>query len=381
MIGFSPLPHRVFEPPLVANPHTAPMATTTSSNQGLKRLASSREELERSWHSSAVLLHSISGSRDSLDDEAPPAERTFKRQRTLDSTVNAMTGVSTTPTPAPEYSSLVDRMRIRPDNRPPPHPTKDDTSHRPPPKAGWYHGHLDAMGNRHGIGHTLHDDGTEYDGTYVHDVMEGWGRYKFTTVQQLVSFPQGGKGGVSSTTLHRVTERVFEGVFEGGTPRGRGVMISTVVDSLPPSCVAAVTSMTDGMEVQYVKVVYDVGYYREDGRAVGEGARFTYSKSTSMNEWEEVCTRTWNGECSGVKVGRSYGEWVCDCLNLQSYPESWDSSTFCFFDGAAVMSSSSLAGCFREASNSPTALSSSLITSSSTLDTGKDASTSSPFLA
>ncbi|KAL7489212.1 hypothetical protein ACHAW6_014804 [Cyclotella cf. meneghiniana] len=313
MIGFSPLPygdpnHRMLNNPLVASSNVTPLATTAS--QGLKRLASSREELERSWNSPPPggLLHSVSCSRDSFDEDSA-VERTFKRQRTIeiDSPVD-----SPMATPTPEYSSIVGGLRINPDNRP---PRQDQTPRRHPVKAGWYHGQVDYVGNRHGRGHTAHDDGTEYHGSYVNDLMDGWGRYKFTTVKQLVSFPSRQAGAMHSATLHRVTERVFEGVFENDKPSGKGMMITTVIDSVP-QCVA-----TTGMEVKYVKVVYDVGFYKEDGRQVGEGARFTYTKSTSMTEWEEVCTRTLSGECSGLKVDRSYGNWVCDCLNMPSYPE------------------------------------------------------------
>ena len=172
-------------------------------------------------------------------------------------------------------------------------------------KAGWYTGPFSASG-RHGTGSTKHDDGTCYYGEYVNDCMEGWGRYTFTPVRQMVT----GTSPEGVVVYHRVTERVFEGQFVQDLPLGKGWMVTTVTDSQKPP--------SNHNQEQYVKVMYDVGYYREE-KTVGEGVRFTYTKT--LNGWEEVCTRTNGGVCSGVKVMRGYGTWVCDCLGLDSYPE------------------------------------------------------------
>lgn len=193
-------------------------------------------------------------------------------------------------------------VRINPDNRPPKDIMSDDS---PQIKAGWYSGHLSYSGNRHGNGTTKHDDGTSYTGEYANDLMEGYGKYTFTTMKQLVH--------LEGMKLHRVTDKVFEGKFVQDVPGGAGVMITTIVDSEPERV------QSSGIDVKYVKVVYDVGYYNRDGKAVGEGARFTYTK-TSMTDWKEVCTRLWSGEETGVVVGRSYGEWICDCLGMTSVP-------------------------------------------------------------
>jgi hypothetical protein len=269
MIGVTPHP-----PPQVFHP------TTTG-----KRLASTRQELERSWHSSghfstsarAHVLHSISCSADEDD-----TDRSFKRQRTNESVDIAVRSIM----------NPVNGVRINPDNRPP-KPLSTTI------KAGWYSGHLDYMGNRHGMGCTQHDDGSSYEGSYANDVMEGWGKYTFTTMKQLVS--------LEGRRMHRTTERVFTGNFVENGPSGKGVMTTTVIDSDP------------SMEIKYVKVIHDVGYYKHDGRCVGEGVRFAYTRSWTTG-WEERYTRTNGGVCTGVNVTRGYGEWVCDCLGLEEYP-------------------------------------------------------------
>ncbi|KAL7509549.1 hypothetical protein ACHAXN_009559 [Cyclotella atomus] len=286
MIGFSPRPFDA--PPF-------PTSTHPSTNQN-KRLASSREELESSWHSSspfstsarAQVLHTISCNSTSSDDlNIEINDRSFKRQRTNDS-------IDTS-----NRQKFVSAVRISPDNRPPKpvYFMSDDTI-----KAGWYTGTVNYIGQRSGHGLTKHDDGTEYDGEYLNDVMHGWGKYKFTTMKQLVN--------LNGRTMHRVTERVFEGSFDNGKSEGKGRMITTVIDT---------ESKMNGV---YVKVVYDCGYYRGDGEAVGEGTRFTFTRSSVCNEWKEVCTRLSCGECTGMVTSREYGEWVCDCLGLDGlYPE------------------------------------------------------------
>ena len=300
MIGFSSLS---YPPP----PQNQVFPHSNANNGGLKRLASSREELERSWHSDgsfsnsarAHVLHSISCSGDEIDNE----ERCFKRQRTNDS-------VDVVDRNNP-LQHVVSGVRIHPENRPPKLLDAMDMEEQPNRtrallKPGWYTGQLGYCGNRHGFGSTTHDDGTAYQGSYVNDAMEGNGKYKFTPLKQLVT--------LDGTRLHRVTETVFEGNFVNDEPKGKGMFITTIIDSVPERI------QSSGIDVKYVKVMYDVGYYKANGKACGEGVRFTYTR-TSMTDWEEVCTRTNNGECTGLVVGRSYGVWVCDCLGLDGYPQ------------------------------------------------------------
>lgn len=308
MIGFLESPYGD------ANHHIDNPIAAPASN---KRLASTREELERSWHSSgtfstsarAQVLHSISCS-ESLDEIE--GGRSFKRQRTNESVDASMfvSGVTINP---------VSGLRIAPDNRPPKSGGVDMRSpqdnNAPSIKAGWYQGQVDYMGNRHGKGHTKHDDGTEYEGDYVNDLMEGWGKYRFTTMKQLVSFPASAMSAhMHSPTLHRVTDKVFEGLFIRDEPVGRGILTTTIVDSVPERVASS------GIDIKYAKIMHDVGFYKADGKPVGEGARFTYSRTTTTG-WEEVCTRLHDGQCTGVKTDRSYATWVCDCLGLP-YPKA-----------------------------------------------------------
>lgn len=218
------------------------------------------------------MLHSVSRSNDECD-------RSFKRQRTNDS-VDTL-----------QQRRYVTNLQIDPLDR----PSGSMSDCNIPIKAGWYTGPISSSG-RHGTGSTKHDDGTHYSGEYVNDRMEGWGEYTFTLMRQMVTSNQG--------VFHRVTEKVFKGQFVQDLPLGKGFMITTTTDS-------------QNNQEQFVKVTYDVGFYREE-RTVGEGVRFTYTKT--HNGWKEVCTRTDGGVCSGLVVGRSYGIWLCDCLGLDSYP-------------------------------------------------------------
>ena len=200
--------------------------------------------------------------------QPPELDRSFKRQRTLDV--------------LPRPSNIV------------------VTSSRIP--SGWYTGSLDDNGHRVGYGTTQHDDGTMYTGYYVKNEREGWGESRIPVVRQ------------ETTTWYRTTERVFRGNFKNDAPCGKGMLITTVMD---------VPKEEDTLT--YVRVTFDVGSYQPDGQCVGEGVRFCYTQTRSSHsrnrtEWVEECRRTRNGECTGVVVGRGYGEWVCDCLGLSSYP-------------------------------------------------------------
>ena len=146
----------------------------------MKRLASCREELERSWEgvTNVPLRHCISNDNDIMgmtsddeDDGNLHMHGRAKRRRTIspnnngDNSSNYMMEEDDDCRTQPLTKSL----RISPSNRP--------RLTSVPIKAGWYEGEVDEFGNRHGMGITKNDDGTEYEGTYYKDIMEGNGRY------------------------------------------------------------------------------------------------------------------------------------------------------------------------------------------------------------
>ena len=161
---------------------TVPNNITNGNNHGgTKRLASCREELERSWEGvAAPLRHCISNDNNDImgmmtsddeDDYGNLMHGRAKRRRTIspnngDNNNNYMMEEDDChPQPLINKS-----MRISPSNRP--------RLTSVPIKAGWYEGEVDEFGNRHGMGITRNDDGTEYEGPYYRDVMEGSnGRY------------------------------------------------------------------------------------------------------------------------------------------------------------------------------------------------------------
>ena len=188
---------------------------------GMKRLASCREELERSWqlsnsssssnsisndntntnnnmmmmqdsssssnnnnnnnNNNNTLRHCISNDNDmgmtsASDDEdnTDYGTRVVKRRRTIHAT-NFTNGLSNDMTMMEDHHcgmvpGTTRAIRISPATRP--------RQTEVPIKAGWYDGEVDGNGARHGQGITRNDDGTEYEGPYDKDIMEGSdGRY------------------------------------------------------------------------------------------------------------------------------------------------------------------------------------------------------------
>ena len=175
---------------------------------GMKRLASCREELERSWqlsnsisndntnnnnmmiqdsisssnnNNNNTLRHCISNDNDmgmtsASDDEdnTDYGTRVVKRRRTIHAT-NFTNGLSNDMTMMEDHHcgmvpGTTRAIRISPATRP--------RQTEVPIKAGWYEGEMDRNGARHGQGITRNDDGTEYEGPYDKDIMEGSdGRY------------------------------------------------------------------------------------------------------------------------------------------------------------------------------------------------------------
>lgn len=284
--------------PTAINPNAYP--------QGTKRLASCREELERSWGTSTTsrdFLHSVSS--ESEDDYG--AAR-VKRRRTA----AAPSSLSVSPSSINSMDcsmSFVRGNRISPTN----HPQYPVNGSRilSQVKAGWHEGEIDVNGNRHGKGLTKHDDGTEYSGPYVNDIMEGPnGCYKFVTTRHLVPNPI--KNG---THLHRQIEKSYVGNFKDDKPHKAGMIVTKTVD-----CAPQVLGSTP-LDVRFMEVVYDFGMHRsdKDGQAVGEGIRVIYSatKQDGRSTLEETCYRLSGGESTNMKVAHEYAAWILQCLGME----------------------------------------------------------------
>lgn len=158
---------------------TVPINITNNNHGGTKRLASCREELERSWEGvAAPLRHCISNDNDNImgmmtsddeDDYGNLMHGRAKRRRTI-SPNNGDNNYMMEEDDCHPQPLINKSLRISPSNRP--------RLTSVPIKAGWYEGEVDEFGNRHGMGITRNDDGTEYEGPYYKDVMEGSnGRY------------------------------------------------------------------------------------------------------------------------------------------------------------------------------------------------------------
>mmetsp|Transcript_16290 Transcript_16290/g.26372 ORF Transcript_16290/g.26372 Transcript_16290/m.26372 type:complete len:320 (+) Transcript_16290:333-1292(+) len=272
-------------------------------NPNLKRLASCREELERSWRGTQPDLHCVSNDGSGCETDYLENSGRVKRRRTLQSNSNGYDDADMM-----MNCSFVSGTRISPTNRP--RQPQPQALTRPQVKAGWYEGEVDAAGNRHGKGITKHDDGTEYEGPYVNDVMEGSnGRYKFITAKHSVPNPH-----QNGSLLYRHIEKSFEGSFKNDMPDDKGMIITKTVDTVPQ----VLGSMP--IDVRFMEVTYDVGVYRseEDGKVVGEGLRVIYSKNyvDGRGTLTKNCFRLFNGENTHVRVGESYANWVFQCMNM-----------------------------------------------------------------
>ena len=312
------------------NHHLSSAACTAPNHNiiGTKRLASCREELEQSWQTSAVTthhpndLHCVSNEDDS--DWLNNSHRA-KRRRTLfqsNDTVDdapMMTECSLVRgDTATMECSFARGMRISPSSRP------HSNHHHTQPlnsqvKSGWYEGEVDPHGNRHGKGITRHDNGTEYEGSYVNDAMEGTnGRFQFVTTRHLVPNPH--KNG---SHLHRQIEKSIMGTFKNDMPSGPGMIITKTTDCAPQ------VLGSSPVDIRFMEVLYDVGMHRQaDGNAVGEGVRIIYTTRNSVDEingggrrtstLEKTCFRLINGVTTNVNVADSYAAWILQCMGVDS---------------------------------------------------------------
>eukprot|EP00579_Thalassiosira_antarctica_P001276 CAMPEP_0201867498 /NCGR_PEP_ID=MMETSP0902-20130614/1699_1 /ASSEMBLY_ACC=CAM_ASM_000551 /TAXON_ID=420261 /ORGANISM="Thalassiosira antarctica, Strain CCMP982" /LENGTH=320 /DNA_ID=CAMNT_0048392653 /DNA_START=375 /DNA_END=1337 /DNA_ORIENTATION=+ len=291
-----------------------PSAATTqvigapNSMHGTKRgLASCREELERSWQGVTqpqqflrCVTNDVVGS--SYMEDSLESNSRVKRRKTLQSNYSNDDIMM--------ESSFVGGKRISPFNRPQVQVQQPQALMRSQVKAGWYEGEVDAPGNRHGKGITKHDDGTEYEGIYVNDVMEGSnGRYKFATTRHLVPNPRH-----NGSHLHRQIETSFEGSFKNDVPTGVGMIITKTVDCAPQALGST------PVDVRFMEVMYDVGMHNEEveGKAVGEGVRIIYTTTNidGRSTLEKNCFRLNSGENTNMRVAAGYAAWMLQAMNV-----------------------------------------------------------------
>ena len=250
---------------------------------GKRRLCSSLEELERSWkapghdHAPPRGRHLVtSGSNDGeeqclgFEDDRTKRRRTVEPDDCADDEMAEDIAIGTT-------SVVRFPVRITADR---PDGTKD--------KPGWYEGNMDARGNRQGRGMTKFDDGTQYEGEYVGDKMEGFGRYTFLvpTLEGAVVVPDPSVPG--GALRRQQVMNFFEGKFSGGHPNGGGMVVTRTVE----------TSSLVRSEVS----TYKVGYFRNES-ITGEGLRFVYMNTIrdGVSTLERTINRTIGGEV-GVMV-------------------------------------------------------------------------------
>jgi hypothetical protein len=223
-------------------------------------------------------------------------------------------------------------------------------------KSGWYEGPLDAYGNRHGYGITRHDDGTEYEGQYVNDVMSGChGRYSLAPYQKLVvaNVPSAdGAVGNGNDGLMRRIEASYVGSFRNDVPHGVGTTITRTVDyranghPMPWDVRGADWAQRRHHQdhhqqqrqqqhrshppgVRSVMVTYDIGVHDASRNgAVGEGVRIAYRSvstierlidggrtiNTTAATWEKSCYRLMYGRDANMKVADEYAAWIVQCM-------------------------------------------------------------------
>lgn len=291
--GFSP--HAPAPAPITSFVSDA-TPTLNPNIHSLKRLASSREELEQSWsggdHHGAPSSNQdfccVSGSNDDncFAFEDTESGRT-KRRRTIEPHDDEM---------AEDSVTTFAKIRITPDNRP-----RSMSNHSTSAKSGWYEGGLDTFGNRHGKGITKHDDGTSYSGFYACDKMDGEGKFTFVTTRAIVPNPH-----IPGGRLQRQVEKTFVGKFQGGKLHAGGKITTKTAISDPAK-----------FNVQFAELVHDIVYYRDD-RPLGEGARFVYT-STNVNGVSTLEAKYWrlaDGQNTHLGVAYDYAAWLCHCLGV-----------------------------------------------------------------
>mmetsp|Transcript_39433 Transcript_39433/g.94845 ORF Transcript_39433/g.94845 Transcript_39433/m.94845 type:complete len:305 (-) Transcript_39433:413-1327(-) len=266
--------------------------TAAISMHGRKRLASCRDELERSWQggsSTSRDFYCISSSESSDDNTGGGS--IAKRRKTIKSNYSNDDDMID--------CSFARGVRICQSNRPPSRPETGSLV-----KAGWYEGEVNALGLRHGKGVTKHDDGTEYEGCYVNDIMCGEGWYKFVTTKHMVPNPH-----QHGSHLHRQVEKSFKGAFKEDVPHRAGMVITKTVDWAP-------LVLGSAFDVRFREVVYDVGMHQN--KAVGEGVRIIYTTTNvdGRSTLEKSCYRLHNGESTTMKVAPDYAAWMVGCMGL-----------------------------------------------------------------
>jgi len=301
--------------------------TMNNNNSSTKRLASTREDLERSWQlvpqddstmqenktfaRGPSLRHCISNDGMTSEEDESYNESRVKRRRTISAATQFTNDNDNMNIMMDEGVSLLatnQPIRISPSTR----PKQTDV----PIKAGWYEGDIDSNGARHGRGVTKNDDGTEYEGNYVNDVMEGTnGRYQFVTTRHLVPNPD-----CNGSHLHRHVEKSFVGTFKQDVPTGVGMYITKTVDCAP--------QVLGGhpLDIRYMEVVYDVGMHKNV--AVGEGIRVIYqtTNANGRSTLEMNCYRLTGGETTNTQVASDYAKWIFQCMNIDFPPPPSSSS-------------------------------------------------------
>jgi hypothetical protein len=211
-------------------------------------------------------------------------------------------------------------------------------------KPGWYEGPVDVYGNRHGYGITKHDDGTEYEGQYVNDVMSGChGRYSLAPYHRLVMDPNDGIANdrmdarTGNNNVMRRIEVKYVGSFRNDVPHGVGTTITRTVDYRANNDLTPCDIREGGWqqqqphppEIRSVEVTYDIGVHDTSrNAAVGEGVRVVYRSratidrlidggrtiNTTAATWEKSCYRLMNGRDANLSVADEYAAWIVQCM-------------------------------------------------------------------
>ncbi|KAL3817788.1 hypothetical protein ACHAXA_005821 [Cyclostephanos tholiformis] len=201
-------------------------------------------------------------------------------------------------------------------------------------KPGWYDGPVDVYGNRHGYGITRHDDGTEYEGQYVNDVMSGFhGRYSLAPRHKLVMVQRDDHSldhdnANVARTIMRLIEVRYVGSFRNDVPHGVGTTITRTTDYYPNDATRGQERQIPP-EIRSVVVTHDVGVHDSSrNEAVGEGVRVVYTSRATIDRlidggrtikttaatWEKSCYRLMHGRDVNLRVADEYAAWIVQCM-------------------------------------------------------------------